>query len=207
MWVSCVLVNMLVSVRYMVEVASNFFDVPESCPQTSPARKLSIRLSYNLRFFLERPSVNSRCLLPTLKLGMMWKKHFTDRCFSSGAKLLWDGYNPVSLFPRFRLVHADHSAEMLSESWRIPFERDFQDCTFIFLKNVTIGKPSSDSLLLRKHRETDTYSDIICIGLRLIWFNRVITLSGTVCFLVNRKNEKVSRFKQCKTKSLDVGQS
>ena len=71
MWVSCVLVNMLVSVRYMVEVASNFFDVPESCPQTSPARKLSIRLSYNLRFFLERPSANSRCLLPTLKLGMM----------------------------------------------------------------------------------------------------------------------------------------
>ena len=142
-----------------------------------------------------------------LKLGMMSKKHFTDRCFSSGAKLLRDGHNPVSLFPRFRLVHADHLAEMLAESWRIPFERDFQDSTVIFLKNLTIGKPSSDSLLLRKHRKTDTYSDIICIGLRLIWFNRVITLSGTVCFLVNRKNEKVSRFKQCKTKSLDVGPS
>ena len=50
MWVSCVLVNMLVSVRYMIEVASNFSDESESCPQTSPARKLSIRLSYNLRF-------------------------------------------------------------------------------------------------------------------------------------------------------------
>ena len=72
MWVSCALVIMLVSVRYTVEVASNFFDESESCPQqTSPARKLSIRISYNLRFFLKRPSVNSRCLLPTLKLGMM----------------------------------------------------------------------------------------------------------------------------------------
>ena len=71
MWVSCVLVNMLVSVRYTVEVASNFFDESESCPHTSPARKLSIRISYNLRFFLEHPSVNNRCLLPTLKVGMM----------------------------------------------------------------------------------------------------------------------------------------
>ena len=59
--------------------------------------------------------------------------------FLLGTKLLLVCSNPLCLFARFRLVHAIHEAEMLASSWRIPFERDFQDPTVIFPKNKTIN--------------------------------------------------------------------
>ena len=45
--------------------------------------------------------------------------------FLLGAKLLSDCCNPLSIFARFRLVHAGREAEMLTSSWWVLFERDF----------------------------------------------------------------------------------